>query len=223
MLICWLLRWTKRVSGSPCVNGGFSRAFTLIELLVVLAILMVLMGLLLPALSVAEVRANKTKCLSNTRQIAIAAAQLFGDAGDALPYRSAATYWGEAAEQLLPYLKNVREVFDCPANPGALTNDVTKLPSYNFWTEYEMNGYLCACPGKESRRQSMITDFSKAAYAYDYPYDPAHPDRAHSGGINCSYLDGHASWLTDEVMGGVVWPDVDENTFYHGGHDLWKF
>ncbi len=62
-----------------------SSGFTLIELLVVIAIIAILAAILFPVFAQAKDAAKKTQCISNTKQLGIAAIMYAGDADDVLP------------------------------------------------------------------------------------------------------------------------------------------
>ena len=63
-----------------------SLAFTLIELLVVIAIIAILAALLLPALGKAKQASQRSACLSNLHQVALATTMYLGDNAGKMPH-----------------------------------------------------------------------------------------------------------------------------------------
>jgi prepilin-type N-terminal cleavage/methylation domain-containing protein len=72
-------------------NLKVAAAFTLVELLVVIGVLAILAALLLPALSRAKAKAQRTACMSNLRQINAGVRMYSDDAHDVAPSPGAAT------------------------------------------------------------------------------------------------------------------------------------
>ncbi len=100
------------------------RGFTLIELLVVIAIIALLMAILMPALQRVKKQAKATTCLSNLKQIGLAASMYAGDNEWSIPRGSTGNnpIW---FMQFLPYVgqrhnqgdyKNVK-IYRCKSFP----------------------------------------------------------------------------------------------------------
>ena len=85
----------KRGPGCQPASKGNGQGFTLIELLVVIAIIAILAALLLPALSAAKQRAKGVSCISNMKQLQLAAILYGANNEDKMPANCELHYGGD--------------------------------------------------------------------------------------------------------------------------------
>lgn len=122
--------------------------FTLIELLVVVAIIALLIAILLPSLGKAREKAKLTACMSNLRQLGLAAFMYQGEYNGFFPYAAGTKHhdedfiWWETGLDinkgtLIPYMGGSfnKKTFICPSDPLTRNTDTAYKYSYsaNCW------------------------------------------------------------------------------------------
>jgi prepilin-type N-terminal cleavage/methylation domain-containing protein/prepilin-type processing-associated H-X9-DG protein len=159
------------------------RAFTLIELLVVIGIIAMLIAILLPALSRANEASRSVKCLSNLRQMVVAAQIYLNDNQGLFPVASytvvdptfAISYsWDftfiknrvTGEKQVVPGLLwpkgNNQAIQQCPSFEGknnSLGGDLERYTGYNYNKSYlgHGEGSNPTTPAKASQVRSSAT------------------------------------------------------------------
>lgn len=203
------------------------RGFTLIELLVVIAIIAILAAILFPVFAKAREKARQASCLSNLKQMGLAALSYAQDYDEMFMYGyyPGTCAWGHAHTPadgvhaayswpsfLVPYVKNT-QIFRCPsATPTICSAGVGGASGTT--SAYGINydgvcGWAMGSMDKPAERMMMqdmqnwfvISSTNTQATCFS---SFGTGITRHNDGANVNFCDGHAKWLSASTIRGNV-------------------
>lgn len=179
-----------------CLNR---QGFTLMELLFVIASIVILAALLFPAFISARERSKSLSCMSNARELGLAAIMYSQDCDDTMP--PAAWY-----SPLTCYIKS-NQVFICPSCDNlALSYSMNphvqkiKMAALNRNSEIILFG-----DGYQDPLLSGNTSLVFSSSPSPYSRGRGQVEYRHNDGANLTFCDGHTAWYRRGTLTYEMW------------------
>lgn len=190
----YLCRGSRRSRSERRRTG---RAFTLVELLVVIAVVALLAAILFPVFARARDKARQTACLSNLRQLGLAAQQYVVDNDGTFFYNAGAPGSGASYLRYSPSVRDDKLARDTPADKS---NRWDPSPLISVLDPYVKSNALWACPAlalpfvgtagqTEENTRAAVANYQVNAYVAvnsipdAQPLPPGTPPRPHAGPV----------------------------------------